>query len=53
MNQSTQRCQSLITLGSDHPQVLEQHMVLMLLEHMIDLDFWLSELYGGVMATIQ
>jgi hypothetical protein len=27
-NQSTQRCQSLITPGSDHPQVLEPHMVL-------------------------
>jgi hypothetical protein len=29
-NQSTQRCQSLITLGSDHPPVLEPHMVLIL-----------------------
>jgi hypothetical protein len=27
-NQSTQCCQSLITQGSDHPPVLEQHMVL-------------------------
>jgi hypothetical protein len=27
-NQSTQRCQSLITPGSDHPLVLEPHMVL-------------------------
>jgi hypothetical protein len=27
-NQSTQRCQSLITQGSDHPLVLEPHMVL-------------------------
>jgi hypothetical protein len=27
-NQSTQRCQSLITRGSDHPPVLEPHMVL-------------------------
>jgi hypothetical protein len=27
-NQSTQRCQSLITPGSDHPPVLESHMVL-------------------------
>jgi hypothetical protein len=27
-NQSTQRCQSLITKGSDHPPVLEPHMVL-------------------------
>jgi hypothetical protein len=27
-HQSTQRCQSLITLGSDHPPVLEPHMVL-------------------------
>jgi hypothetical protein len=27
-NHSTQRCQSLITQGSDHPQVLEPHMVL-------------------------
>jgi hypothetical protein len=27
-NQSTQRCQSLITLGSDHPPVIEPHMVL-------------------------
>jgi hypothetical protein len=26
-NQSTQRCQSLITPGSDHPPVLEPHMV--------------------------
>jgi hypothetical protein len=26
-NQSTQRCQSLITQGSDHPPVLEPHMV--------------------------
>jgi hypothetical protein len=26
--QSSQRCQSLITLGSDHPPVLEPHMVL-------------------------
>jgi hypothetical protein len=29
-NQSTQRCQSLITQGSDHPTVLEPHMVLKL-----------------------
>jgi hypothetical protein len=29
-NQSTQRCQSLITQGSDHPPVLEPHMVLIL-----------------------
>jgi hypothetical protein len=27
-NQSTQHCQSLITQGSDHPSVLEPHMVL-------------------------
>jgi hypothetical protein len=27
-NQSTQRCQSLITQGSDHPPVLEPHLVL-------------------------
>jgi hypothetical protein len=27
-NQSTQCCQSLITQGSDHPQVLEPHMIL-------------------------
>jgi hypothetical protein len=27
-NKSTQRCQSLITQGSDHPPVLEPHMVL-------------------------
>jgi hypothetical protein len=27
-NQSTQRCQSLITQGSDHPPVLKPHMVL-------------------------
>jgi hypothetical protein len=27
-NQSAQRCQSLITQGSDHPPVLEPHMVL-------------------------
>jgi hypothetical protein len=27
-NQSIQRCQSLITPGSDHPPVLEPHMVL-------------------------
>jgi hypothetical protein len=27
-NQSTERCQSLITQGSDHPMVLEPHMVL-------------------------
>jgi hypothetical protein len=27
-SQSTLRCQSLITLGSDHPPVLEPHMVL-------------------------
>jgi hypothetical protein len=27
-NQSTQRCQSLITQGSDHPLALEPHMVL-------------------------
>jgi hypothetical protein len=26
-NESTQRCQSLITQGSDHPPVLEPHMV--------------------------
>jgi hypothetical protein len=26
-NQSTQRCQSLTTQGSDHPLVLEPHMV--------------------------
>jgi hypothetical protein len=30
-NQSTQHCQSLITPGSDHPLVLEPHMVLNLL----------------------
>jgi hypothetical protein len=36
-NQSTQRCQSLITLGSDHPPVLEPHMVLNLaLDECID-----------------
>jgi hypothetical protein len=29
-NQSTQRCQSLIIPGSDHPPVLEPHMVLTL-----------------------
>jgi hypothetical protein len=29
-NQSTQLCQSLITKGSDHPPVLEPHMVLTL-----------------------
>jgi hypothetical protein len=29
-NQSTQRCQSLITQGSDHPPVHEPHMVLIL-----------------------
>jgi hypothetical protein len=29
-NQSTQRCPSLITQGSDHPPVLEPHMVLKL-----------------------
>jgi hypothetical protein len=27
-NQSTQRCQSLITQGRDHPPILEPHMVL-------------------------
>jgi hypothetical protein len=27
-NQSTQRCQSLITQGSDHPPVLKPHIVL-------------------------
>jgi hypothetical protein len=27
-NQSTQHCQSLITQGSDHPPVLEPHMIL-------------------------
>jgi hypothetical protein len=27
-NQSTQHCQSLVTQGSDHPPVLEPHMVL-------------------------
>jgi hypothetical protein len=32
-NQSTQRCQSLVTQGSDHPPVLEPHMVLTLLTH--------------------
>jgi hypothetical protein len=32
-NQSTQRCQSLITQGSDHPPVLEPHMVLILCGH--------------------
>jgi hypothetical protein len=32
-NQSTQRCQSLITQGSDHPPVLEPHMVLTILEN--------------------
>jgi hypothetical protein len=31
-NQSTQRCQSVITQGSDHPPVLEPHMVLKLLQ---------------------
>jgi hypothetical protein len=37
MSQSTQRCQSLITPGSDHPPVLEPHMVLNLpLDECID-----------------
>jgi hypothetical protein len=27
-NQSTPRCQSLITLGSDHPSALKPHMAL-------------------------
>jgi hypothetical protein len=36
-NQSTQRCQSLIIQGSDHPPVLEPHMVLNLpLDECID-----------------
>jgi hypothetical protein len=36
-NQSTQHCQSLITQGSDHPSVLEPHMVLNLpLDECID-----------------
>jgi hypothetical protein len=36
-NQSTQCCQSLITLGNDHPPVLEPHMVLNLpLDECID-----------------
>jgi hypothetical protein len=36
-NQSTQRCQSLNTPGSDHPPVLEPHMVLNLpLDEYID-----------------
>jgi hypothetical protein len=36
-NQFTQRCQSLITPGSDHPPVLEPHMVLNLpLDECID-----------------
>jgi hypothetical protein len=36
-NQSTQRCQSLITQGSDHPPVLEPHLVLNLpLDECID-----------------
>jgi hypothetical protein len=36
-NQSTQHCQSLITPGSDHPPVLEPHMVLNLpLDECID-----------------
>jgi hypothetical protein len=36
-NQSTQRCQSLITQGSEHPPVLEPHMVLNLpLDECID-----------------
>jgi hypothetical protein len=33
-NQSTQRCQSLITQGSDHPPVLEPHMVLIRIFHL-------------------
>jgi hypothetical protein len=33
-NQSTKRCQSLITQGSDHPLVLEPHMVLTVVDHM-------------------
>jgi hypothetical protein len=35
-NQSTQRCQSLITQGSDHPPVLEPHMVLSFLGAAVD-----------------
>jgi hypothetical protein len=31
-NQSTQCCQSLITQGSDHPPILEPHMVLKIYE---------------------
>jgi hypothetical protein len=44
-NWSTLRCQSLITLGSDHPPVLEPHMVLNLpLDECIDnTHIWKSE----------
>jgi hypothetical protein len=35
-NQSTQCCQILITPGSDHPPVLEPHMVLKFLERLHD-----------------
>jgi hypothetical protein len=38
-NQSTQRCQSLITQGSDHPPVLEPHMVLNLTATRPDIQF--------------
>jgi hypothetical protein len=34
-NQSTQRCQSLIIQGSDHPPVLEPHMDLTFPRHLI------------------
>jgi hypothetical protein len=38
-NQSTQRCQSLITQGSDHPPVLEPQMVLRNTENTVRL-YW-------------
>jgi hypothetical protein len=38
-NQSTQRCQSLITQGSDPPPVLEPHMVLSMLVMLVDMSW--------------
>jgi hypothetical protein len=37
-NQSTQRCQSLITQGRDHPPVLEPHMVLSLVHVLVEVE---------------
>jgi hypothetical protein len=52
-NQSTQRCQSLITQGSDHPPVLEPHMVLIHKHCFLTLSIFSMTPLGSLMAHIE